>query len=143
MKKGQVSMDFMIAALIAIITIGSFLIVVENFRDDYEKMFVQNQLKQISSKISSFATSSQGMNGTQFRVETRLPKVIYKNSTILPTIKFNDAHTNVDVNVTITTASSEGSKSEILSSTAYFTIPENANIDINQQTYQWVVITRE
>jgi hypothetical protein len=142
MENGQVSLDFMIAALIAIITIGSFLIVVENFRDDYEKMFVQNQLKKISSEIGSFATSTQAMSGTLFRAETRLPKVIYKNSTMLPTIEFY-ANSKVDVNVTITTASSGGSKSETLSSTAYFTIPKGANIDINQQTYQWVVVTNE
>ncbi|MCX6801377.1 MAG: hypothetical protein NTZ73_04260 [Candidatus Diapherotrites archaeon] len=141
MKSGQISLDFMIAALIAVITIGSFLAVVDNFRNDYEKMFVENQLKKIASEIGSFATSTQSMEDTRFTTEMRLPKVQYKGSTMLPEINFYDGR--VDVNVIINIASSGGPKSENIGATAFFSLPIGARIDTNQDMYQWVIVTNE
>jgi len=88
--KGQLSIDLLIACIIALMIIGSFTIFLNNFKENQEASLTEMQLKEVASNAATFITSSQAMWDTNFKAELRLTKVTYGSLYDYPTIRFDD-----------------------------------------------------
>ena len=91
--KGQLSIDLLLACIIALMIIGSFSVFLNNFRDNQEASLAESQLKGAASEAATFITSSRAIADTNFMAELRLPRVSYKEIYSYPEIRFADQNT--------------------------------------------------
>jgi len=80
--KGQISLDLLFAGLITVIVIGSFFVVTNNLRDNYESISVENQLKKVVGESAAFITSTKALEDLDFTTTIKVPKVIFGNKEI-------------------------------------------------------------
>jgi len=85
------------AVLMAVIVLGTFFVMVDNIKSNYKEMFVENQLKKISSELSASITSSSSMNGMSHITKIKIPIVYYENRKYAPSIVIEDGSISASV----------------------------------------------
>lgn len=95
--KGQISLDLMVAVLATVILLGSFFIMAESIKEDYKEMFVENQLKKISSELSTTITTSNAMDDFTYTSKIKVPVIYYENRKYSPNIIIKDNNLEASV----------------------------------------------
>ena len=94
MRKGQISIDLLLTAVVAIIVIAAIGGLVTNFRTAQEKISAQTQLEEITQKTASFITAAQALEGIKFNITYQVGKINYadengNNKTVYPKMSIN------------------------------------------------------
>ena len=80
MEKGQISLDLLLTIIVVIIVITSFTFLAQSTRQSQDVMLTQSQLKDISTKTSSFITSTKTISDSNFYIEFKINKIRYTDS---------------------------------------------------------------
>jgi len=72
MEKGQISLDLLLTIIVVIIVITSFTFLAQSTRQSQDVMLTQSQLKDISTKTSSFITSTKTISDSNFYIEFKI-----------------------------------------------------------------------
>ena len=127
-SKGQISLDLMMAVLVTIIVLGTFMVMVRDIQDNYKEMYVENQLKKSSSEMAAFITSSSSMQGMDYQTELKVPLINYDSS-----------KTRITVNLTNDTITAEVTLGKTISYTSKFSNASGAIITYNEDNRLLVI----
>jgi len=121
MQRGQISIDLLITLIIAIMVIGAFTIILNGFQTGQEEFFLRTQLRESSSTLASFVTSTNAISDTNFTTQLMIHHVSYKNILKQPVVTIIDQNyvkLTIDIGdgVTITESS-------------FFSKPTNSQVD--------------
>ena len=131
MKRGQISIDLLITLIIAIMVIGSFAIIVSSFESGQEEFFLRTQLRENSSTLASFITSTNAISDTNFTTQLMIPTVTHKNISKRPLV------TIIDQNYIKLSFETENG---FVEENAFFSKPANSTVE---QTGNLLVVSNE
>jgi len=89
MKRGQVSIDLLITLIIVVMVIGAFTILLSSFKSGQEEFFLRTQLRENSSTLASFITSTNAISDTNFTTKLMIHNINYKNISKQPLVSIN------------------------------------------------------
>jgi hypothetical protein len=89
MKKGQISIDLIITLIILVIMIGTFTVILNDFRLGQERFFLENQLQKLSIETATFITSTNALTETTFTTKLSIPKVSYSSESKTPSVSID------------------------------------------------------
>ena len=97
--KGQISLDLLLTVLIVLMFIVSTASIANNLRENYENIFLENQLQENADFYSNFITSSQALKGTDFLTKIPLNKIYYKGEHLDPmlSIKTDENYLTISI----------------------------------------------
>ena len=99
--RGQISLDLLMAVLATIIVLGTFAVVADDIQDNYREMYVQNQLKKVSSELSGFLTATNALDDARFSTELKVPIIYYKDTKAKPNIAIDADQNTINVYVVL------------------------------------------
>ena len=110
MERGQISIDLLITLIIVIMVIGAFTIILNSFQTGQEEFFLRTQLRENSSTLASFITSTNAISDTNFTTQLMIHHVSYKNILKQPVVTIIDQNylkltINIGDDITITESS--------------------------------------
>jgi len=79
MQKGQISLDLILTMIIALIIIGSFSIIITDFKSNQETRLAKEQLDLIGQNTASLLNTAQVLDG-KFVIETTISKIRFSDS---------------------------------------------------------------
>jgi len=126
--RGQISLDLMVAVLATVILLGAFFIMAENIKEDYKEMFVENQLKKISSELSTTITAANAMDDFIYTSKIKVPVIYYENRKYFPNIIQDN---NLEASVVLS-----GKTIKYLSS---FSISNTATVVFDSENHEVVI----
>jgi len=89
MNRGQISIDLLITLIIVIMVIGAFTIIVSGFESGQDEFFLRTQLRENSSALASFITSTNAISDTNFTTQLMIHNVNYKNISKQPLVSID------------------------------------------------------
>ena len=138
MKKGQISLDLLVALLAAIITVSAISGIMLTYSEAQERSTAQQQLQYTATKTASIITASQALSDTNFSVELRIGKIFYTDEnkqyiSEYPSMGFIDNNTiSVSINI----------KGQAQYENANFYAGAGTNIDANKVATEGLVVIR-
>jgi hypothetical protein len=84
--KGQISIDFIIILIVAVIAISATSVFALDFQEATEEIVLENQLERVSFKLANFITASQIMSDTEFEAKLKIPNINYNGKSYAPEI---------------------------------------------------------
>jgi len=84
--KGQISIDFLIALIVAILLIGALGLVVASIKEANEKVITQNQAKVLADDLANFISATNALSNTDFNTGIKINKLNYAGKKINPEI---------------------------------------------------------
>ena len=101
--------------------IGAFTLILTGFQNEQEEFFLKSQLKENSSKLATFITSTNAISDSNFTTRTLIHKVSYKNVLIQPAV-------SIDTNYISLVVSTPNGNVAIK---AFFSKPKESNVNVN------------
>lgn len=120
--KGQISLDFIFAIVLAILVGSTFLYLLTGIIDSQEKIAIHEELQRTALDISTTALTSQSLKDTNFYLEIALTSINYKQKVGYPQVRF-------DTNMLIVSETLTG---ETLSAQELTYLPSVIIVEMNQ-----------
>ena len=98
MIRGQISIDLLITLIVVIMIIGAFTLILTDFQNEQEEFFLKAQLKENSSKLATFITSTNAINDSNFTAQTLIHNISYKNVSIRPLVSIDTNFISLTIN---------------------------------------------
>jgi len=123
MQHGQISIDLLITLIVVIMLIGAFTIILNGFQTGQEEFFLRTQLRENSSKLASFVTSTNAISDSNFTAKIMIHPVNYKNISKLPFVNIDNNYITLSIDT----------KDGFVKESTFFSKPKNSKVIIENQ----------